>query len=60
MHSTQSKTIGSREWFISGRMLTSKEESVGLFKVVHGDLFGDVSVMGPVSQESLKTPKSEN
>ena len=46
VRSTQSKTIGSREWFISGRMLTSKEESVGLFKVVHGDLFGDVFVMG--------------
>ena len=60
LHLTQSKTIGSREWFISGRMLTRQEESVGLFKVVHGDLFGDVSVMGPVSQESLKTPKSEN
>ena len=24
-----------------------QEESVGLFKVVHGDLFGDVFVIGP-------------
>ena len=46
LHSTQSTTIGSREWFISGRMLTSKEESVGSFKVAHGDLLEVVSVMG--------------
>ena len=40
VHSTQSKTIGSREWFIWKTMLTSREKSVGLFKVAHGDLLG--------------------
>ena len=40
VRSTQSKTIGSRELFIWETMLPSREKSVGLFKVAHGDLLG--------------------